>query len=60
MKTKISSRKQLEEFVKLVAKVREAQKLYFKTKSKYELLVSVSLEKKLDSLLSQIVDEEVE
>lgn len=60
MKTKINSRKKLEEFVELVLKVREAQKLYFKTKSKYVLLVSVSLEKKLDVLLSEIVEVEAE
>ena len=56
MKTKISSKKQLEVFVELVAKVREAQKLYYKTKSKDVLSMSISLEKKLDIMLSEIVE----
>ena len=60
MKTNIKNRKQLDEFVELVCKVREAQRLYYKTKSKDVLSMSISLEKKLDSLLSQIVEEEVE
>ena len=58
MKTKINSRKQLEEFVEIVLKVREVQKLYYITKSKDVLSMSISLEKKLDVMLSEIVEVE--
>ena len=55
MKIKINSRKQLEEFIQLVWELREAQQLYFKTRSKSVLSLSISLEKKLDAMLSSIM-----
>ena len=60
MKTNIKNRKQLDEFVELVCKVREAQRLYYKTKSKDVLSMSISLEKKLDSLFFFFFEEEGE
>ena len=45
---------QIDQFIKHVAKMREAQKGYFKTRSKYDLSASMRLEKLVDKELGEL------
>jgi hypothetical protein len=47
-----SNREGLEEFVNLVKQVREAQKKYFKTRDRNDLVASKQLERRLDDALA--------
>lgn len=45
---------QIDQFIQHVAKMREAQKGYFKTRSKYDLSASMRLEKLVDKELEEL------
>lgn len=45
---------QIDQFVQHVAKMREAQKSYFKTRGKYDLSASMRLERLVDKELEEL------